>query len=106
MGKEVHRNTRGNTMSEKPIAISNLSGGPIDLSEWQKGNKRLAVLAADWLVQRTGNNVAISTTHDGVLIIDFVLRGIMQPSVKVYDGKIIWPRGTDFELMMAFLQQE
>lgn len=91
---------------EKPpftVYIQNVSGEDIDLELWSKGDRRLAVYTADWLAKRTNNNTAISTTHDGAILIDYVLDGRLQPTVKVYSGKVVFPQGTDFNLMTYFL---
>jgi hypothetical protein len=85
------------------IAIENVSGEHIDIEDWYKGDKKIAIQLANWLTKYTNNNVAISTTHDGALLIDYALQGRLQPTVKIYAGKIIWPKGTDFDLMMKFL---
>lgn len=85
------------------ILIENVSGENIDLELWSKGDRLLAIKTADWLAKKTNNNTAISTTHDGAILIDYVLDGRLQPTVKVYSGKVVFPQGTDFNLMMDFL---
>jgi len=89
---------------QRAIKLVNMSDKPVDLEDWQKGDKRLAVTLADWLAQKTQVTTAISTTDDGAILIDYALHGVLQPTVRVYAGKIIWPKGTDFDLMMAFLK--
>lgn len=88
------------------INVLNLSGSEIDPANWTKGNKLLAVQTANWLGRQLNNCVAISTTDDGALLIDYAMNGQLQPTIRIYDGKVIWPRGTNFDLMMSFLTQE
>lgn len=87
------------------IEIENISGGKIDLELWSKGDRLLALKTADWLAKKTNNTTAISTTHDGAILIDYALDGKLQPTVKVYSGRVVFPKGTDFNLMMEFLAQ-
>lgn len=93
-------------MTKKPddvVYAVNLTGGNVNIEEWNSGDKKLAVNVADWLAKRTKNHTAISWTHDGVLVIDYALDGALQPSIRIYSGKIIWPVGTNMGILMEFM---
>jgi hypothetical protein len=94
-------------MSEKPrpVEVVNLSGKPMNLDEWSKGDKLLALNLASWLADQKAT-VAISTTDDGAILLDYSWGGQIWPTIRVYSGKMIWPKGTPFDLQMKFLSGE
>jgi hypothetical protein len=85
------------------VKVVNLSGEPINPKDWSKGAKQQALRIADWL-NKQGAQVAISTTHDGVVLLDYAYKGKLWPTIRIErEEHAIWPRGTDLELMMKFL---
>lgn len=89
----------------KAINVINVSGNPFNSKEWETGSKGMAMKMAGWLADQ-GCTVAISLTDDGVPLLDYGIDGRLQPTIRVDGPKIIWPSGSDFDLMMKFLTQE
>jgi hypothetical protein len=87
------------------IKLVNMTGEKVELADWERGNRRLAVETAAWLSEQSETATAISTTNDGAILIDYALNGVLQPTIRIYDGKVIWPKGSDFDLMMKYLGQ-
>lgn len=87
------------------VKLVNMTGETIDPTEWERGNKLLAVQTAAWLAEQSETATAISTTDDGAILIDYTLDGRLQPTIRIYDGKVIWPKGSDFDMMMKYLGQ-
>jgi hypothetical protein len=70
-----------------------------------KRNALMAVRLCTFLANR-GYGCAIQETDDGVCIITYAKNrgeGDIQPNIKVDGGKLVFPAGTDFDLMMTIL---
>lgn len=67
-------------------------------------NANLALKVACWLANR-GFGCALTETDDGVCIINYAANhgeGKLQPPIRV-EGKLVFPKGTDLDLMMSLI---
>lgn len=85
----------------KSLEIVNLSGRTINIEDWKVGDKGLAIKLAAWLTDHLQHVIAIETTDDGVILIHYEPN---LPAIRIEAGKLIWPKGSDFNLMMSFLE--
>lgn len=61
---------------------------------------QLAVRIASWIGSTYNINTIIEELDTGVLLVTY---SSDHPPVRVEKGRIIWPKGTDLDLMLAFL---
>lgn len=71
-----------------------------------KANGELALRITGWLLPKK-YSCALQQSDDGVVTITYADdNGNIWPAIRVDAGRIVFPKGTDFDLMMAFLSQE
>jgi hypothetical protein len=92
---------------EKPkdILAVNMTGQPMNPEDWKKGTKAMVIGVASFVGNYTQSTTCVSNTHDGVYLIDYVLGGRIQPTIRVEGNKVIIPRGTDLELSLRLLEE-
>lgn len=92
----------GKAQMSKPVEVINMSGQKLDVADLERGDYPTVLRVAGWITQQLNSNVVVSTTDDGVFVIDYALD---RPGVRVYDGRVIWPKGSDAGLLDRYLKK-
>lgn len=92
----------------KKIELVNASGSPdedVKRTLETSNSAQLALEVATFIGNTLKITTVISNTHDGLYMVDFAINGNLQPTVRIDGQKVIWPSGSNADLVQKYLDQ-